>query len=265
MWCYRGAGYPRRDFERRHDIIFRYSKGSQYIFNLDDVRQEYAETTRARFEHYIGNRRGERDFGEQRLNSLGRHPDDWWQIQPIAPSARERTGSPTQKPIELYKRIVTASSNDADLIRDPFCGCGTTLVAAKTLKRHRIGIDLTYLAIGPVRQRIQETFPQIRDTVTVIGTPENEEQALRLARNNPHAFKEWCVTHVLKFRSNDRRGGDGGIYGTFRVPVGRRQGRQAYGKAVAQVKGGTYTLGQIREFRTAMQNIEADLGVFVVT
>lgn len=265
VWCYRGAGYPRRDFGRRHDIIFRYSQGSEYIFNLDDVREEYAETTRARFEHYIGNRRGDRDFGEQRLNPLGRHPDDWWQIQPIAPSARERTGYPTQKPIELYKRIVTASSNDEDLILDPFCGCGTTLIAAEELNRRWIGIDLTYLAIGAVRQRIQETFPQIRNAVTVIGTPENEEQALVLARNNPHAFEEWCVTHVLKFRANDRRGGDGGIDGTFRFPLGRVQGRQAYGKAVAQVKGGNYTLGHIRDFRTAMQNAEADLGVFVVT
>ena len=265
VWCYRGAGYPKRDFGRRHDIIFRYSQGSEYIFNLDNVREEYAETTRARFEHYIGNRRGDRDFGEQRLNPLGRHPDDWWQVQPIAPSARERTGYPTQKPIELYKRIVTASSNEGGLILDPFCGCGTTLIAAEELNRHWIGIDLTYLAIGAVRQRMQETFPQIRNSVTVIGTPENEEQALALARDNPHAFEEWCVTHVLKFRANDRRGGDGGIDGTFRFPLGRIQGRQAYGKAVAQVKGGNYTLGHIRDFRTAMQNAEADLGVFVVT
>ena len=265
VWCYRGAGYPKRDFGRRHDIIFRYSQGSEYIFNLDNVRDEYAETTRARFEHYIGNRRGDRDFGEQRLNPLGRHPDDWWQVQPIAPSARERTGYPTQKPIELYKRIVTASSNEGGLILDPFCGCGTTLIAAEELNRHWIGIDLTYLAIGAVRQRMQETFPQIRNSVTVIGTPENEEQALALARDNPHAFEEWCVTHVLKFRANDRRGGDGGIDGTFRFPLGRIQGRQAYGKAVAQVKGGNYTLGHIRDFRTAMQNAEAELGVFVVT
>ena len=119
--------------------------------------------------------------------------------------------------------------------------------------------------IGAVRQQFERLFPQHRESVTVIGTPENEEQALRLARNNPHPFEEWCVTHVLKFRSNDRRGADGGIDGTFRFPLGRIQGRQAYGKAVAQVKGGNYTLGHIRDFRTAMQNVEADLGVFIVT
>ena len=64
---------------------------------------------------------------------------------------------------------------------DPFCGCGTTLVSAEELNRHWIGIDLTYLAIGAVRQRLEERFPQIQNNVTLIGTPENEEQALRLA------------------------------------------------------------------------------------
>ena len=99
----------------------------------------------------------------------------------------------------------------------------------------------------------------------IIGTPENEAQALELARNNPHAFEEWCVTHVLKFKSNERRGGDGGIDGTFRFPTGMERGRQIYGKAVAQVKGGSYTLSHVHDFRTAMQNTEADVSVFVVT
>ena len=186
-------------------------------------------------------------------------------INPLTGNSRERTGYPTQKPIELYKRFITASSNEGDLVLDPFCGCGTTLMAAETLNRHWIGIDLTYLATGAVRQQIERLFPQLRNSVTIAGTPENAEQALELARTNPYGFEEWCVTHVLHFRSNPRRGGDGGIDGTFRFPLGRIEGRQAYGKAVAQVKGGNYTLGHIRDFRTAMQNTDADLGVFVVT
>ena len=186
-------------------------------------------------------------------------------INPLTGNSKERTGYPTQKPTELYKRFITASSNEGDLILDPFCGCGTTLVSAEELNRHWIGIDLTYLSIGAVRQQFERLFPQHRESVTIVGTPENEEQALRLAHDDPHAFEEWCVTHVLHFRPNERRGGDGGIDGTFRFPLGRVQGRQAYGKAVAQVKGGTYTLGHIRDFRTAMRNVEADLGVFVVT
>ena len=118
---------------------------------------------------------------------------------------------------------------------------------------------------GAVRLQIERLFPQLRNEITITGTPENAEQALELARTNPHGFEEWCVTHVLHFKPNARRGADGGIDGTFNFPLGRVQGRQAYGKAVAQVKGGNYTLGHIRDFRTAMQNVEADLGVFVVT
>ena len=183
-------------------------------------------------------------------------------INPLARTSKERTGYPTQKPTELYKRFITASSNEGDLILDPFCGCGTTLVAAEELNRHWIGIDLTYLSTGAVKLQIEKFFPQLRNEIRITGTPENAERALELARTDPHGFEEWCVTHVLNFKANARRGGDGGIDGTFRFPLGRERGRQAYGKAVAQVKGGNYTLGHIRDFRTAMQNVEADVGVF---
>jgi site-specific DNA-methyltransferase (adenine-specific) len=98
IWCYRGAGYPKKDFGRRHDTIFRYAKSESYIFNLDEVREKYAEATQERFKHYIGNVRKGGDLGLQKLHPLGKQPDDWWQIQPIAPSAKERLGYPTQKP-----------------------------------------------------------------------------------------------------------------------------------------------------------------------
>ena len=186
-------------------------------------------------------------------------------INPLAGQAKERTGYPTQKPIELYKRIVAASSNEGDLCLDPFCGCGTTLMAAEELNRQWIGIDLTYLAIGAVNDQFEKLFPQQRNNVHITGTPENGEQALELAHTDPQGFEEWCITHVLKFKSNAKKGADGGIDGTFRFPIGAVRGQQAYGKAVAQVKGGNYTLGHIRDFRTAMQNEEADLGIFVVT
>ena len=92
-------------------------------------------------------------------------------INPLASNSRERTGYPTQKPTELYKRFITASSNEGDLVLDPFCGCGTTLVAAEELNRHWIGIDLTYLSIGAVRQQFERLFPQHRESVIIIGTP----------------------------------------------------------------------------------------------
>ena len=156
VWCYRGAGYPKKDFGNRHDIIYRYSKSNVYTFNVDDVREEYAEATKQRFKHYIGNKRNGQDFGEQSLNPKGKHPDDWWQIQPIAPSAKERVGYPTQKPLALLERILRASSNPQDIILDPFCGCATTCVAAEKLNRQWIGIDISYKAFELVQTRIKD-------------------------------------------------------------------------------------------------------------
>ena len=75
-------------------------------------------------------------------------------MQPIAPSSKERTGYPTQKPLTLLERIIKASSNEGDLVLDPFCGCATTLVAADRLGRRWAGIDLSPLAIKLVNDRI---------------------------------------------------------------------------------------------------------------
>ena len=189
--------------------------------------------------------------------------DIWTDIAPVRGKAS--TGYPTQKPIDLYQRFIKASSNEGDFILDPFCGCGTTLMAAESLKRQWIGIDLTYLAVGVVKTQAEQFFGTGSDSITVIGAPEDTTTALALARSNPAGFEEWCVTHVLKFKSNAKKVADGGIDGSYTFPIGRIKGRQAYSKMVAQVKGGNYTLSQIRDFRTAMQNAKADLGVFVVT
>ena len=138
-------------------------------------------------------------------------------------------------------------------------------MAAEELNRYWLGIDLTYLATGAVKLQVEKFFPQLKDSVTITGTPENTETARQLARTEPAGFEEWCVTHVLKFKSNAKKVADGGIDGTYRFPIGKMKGRQVYGKMGAQIKGGNFTLDQIRAFRTAMENAEADLGVFVVT
>ncbi len=77
-------------------------------------------------------------------------------IRPIGSRARERTGYPTQKPVALLDRIISASSNEGDLVFDPFCGCATTLVAADRLNRKWAGIDLSPLAVKLVDARIRD-------------------------------------------------------------------------------------------------------------
>lgn len=284
VWHYGKWTNVTNQFQRNHDIILFYSKSDNHTFNRlfnitkarDAVYERGWDTNRVggKSQLIVYDKEkaqakiesGQYDNIVYRTEKKGAAFSDVWLDIPILNSqAKERVGYPTQKPIELYKRIIAASSNEGDLILDPFCGCGTTLMAAEAEDRHWIGIDLTYLAIGAVRQQFDRLFPQHTNSVTIAGTPENVEQALALAHTDPKGFEEWCVTHVLKFKSNTKKVADGGIDGTFRFPIGRERGRQAYGKAVAQVKGGNYTLGHIRDFRTAMQNQDADLGVFVVT
>ena len=165
VWYYRGAGTPKLDFARRHDIILRYG-GSDRYFDPNPARQPYAEATVARFAHHIGNVRGDRDYGEQSLHPNGKHPDDvFTDIQPIAPSAKARTGYPTQKPLPLLARIIETSSQRDDIVFDPFCGCATTMFAADDLNRSWAGIDISPKAAQLVVSRIEGRQGPFRDIV----------------------------------------------------------------------------------------------------
>ncbi len=156
IWYYRGAGTPKLDFARRHDVILRYTGKDRY-FDPDPARQPYADATVERFSHYIGNVRGDQDFGQQSLNPKGKHPDDVIvDIQPIAPSARARTGYPTQKPVELLQRIIATSCPPEGVVLDPFCGCATTCVAAQDEGRQWVGIDISPTAAELVARRMRD-------------------------------------------------------------------------------------------------------------
>ena len=185
VWYYRGAGTPKRDFARRHDIILRYG-GSDRYFDPDPARQPYAEATVARFEHHIGNVRGGRDYGEQSLNPQGKHPDDViTDIQPIAPSAKARIGYPTQKPLPLLARIIETSCQPGDVVFDPFCGCATTMVAADDLGRSWVGIDISPKAAELIVHRIEERQGLFRDIVHRTDIPRRTDLGRLPAYNSP--------------------------------------------------------------------------------
>ena len=265
VWAYQRWTGATNQFQRMHDIILFYAKDRESL-QFNTLTEPYSPKSKHKGKRVTTvDSRGilEQTYTED--TSRQKAMRDIWEISYLNSQSKERVGYPTQKPIALYKRIIQASSNEGALVLDAFCGCGTTLMAAEELDRRWIGIDLTYLAIGAVRIQVEKFFPQLRDSVIITGTPEDAETALALARSNPAGFEEWCVTHVLKFKSNAKKVADSGIDGTFTFPVGRVKGRKAYGQMVAQVKGGRYTLSHIRDFRTAMQNAKADLGVFVVT
>ncbi len=213
IWCYRGAGYPKNDFGKRHDTIFRYSKTQDYVFNLDDVREKYAEATKERFSHYIGNIRKGKDFGIQKLNPLGRQPDDWWQIQPIAPSAKERVGYPTQKPEALLERIIKASSDKGDIVADFFCGCGTTIAVAQKLGRKWIGIDISPTAIKIIQKRFKQLLGMEEGiNYIVLGMPNTIEEVKKL---EPFEFQNWVVIDKMRANANRKKVGDMGLDGYY--------------------------------------------------
>ena len=209
VWCYRGAGYPKKDFGRRHDIILRYSKTNKYIFNVDDIREEYAKATKERFKHYIGNIRRSGDFGIQKLNPLGKHPDDWWQIQPIAPSAKERLGYPTQKPEGLLEKIIKGSSNKGNVVLDAFCGCGTAMAVAYKIKRKWIGIDISPTAIKTVKDRLKKLGAVENEHYLTIGMPTTIKDLKKL---EPFEFQNWVINE-LGARGSRKKTGDMGLNG----------------------------------------------------
>ncbi len=164
IWCYRGGGVPKKDFARKHDVILRYSKTESYPFNTDAVRIPYSDDVlNSHPSRYDKSYRTNKVYEGYRPNPAGKHPEDWWPLQAILPSSGERLGYPTQKPEALMERIIKASSNEDDLLLDPFCGSGTTLAVAERLGRKWIGIDVSEVAITVTKQRLAERRCSLRE------------------------------------------------------------------------------------------------------
>ena len=154
IWHYSGAGTPKGCWAKRHDNILLYSKTSDFVFNADDVRTEYAAATIERFSHTINNVRNGINFGGQTLNPLGKYPEDVVSVSIEAPSANVRTGYPTQKPEALMEKLIKASSKPGDIVFDCFMGSGTTQAVAMKLGRRFIGADINLGAIQTTTKRL---------------------------------------------------------------------------------------------------------------
>ncbi len=155
IWHYGlGAAKARRQLLTKHDVIFWYANGPGYTFNL--IREAPTQAMLAKYCHIEED--GQRymmSYGKRYYLKGGKPLDDVWRIPAIAPTSGERVGYPTQKPLVLLQRIVELASNLGDLVLDPFCGSGTTLVAAQQLGRHYIGIDANPQAIEMATKRLQ--------------------------------------------------------------------------------------------------------------
>ena len=157
IWAYRGGGSPKKDFGRRHDVILRYSVTNDYRFVPDAVRIPYQAEGIGRTDDAMWGRHKGSDK-VYKPHALGKVPEDWWPINVLNANDPERMGYPTQKPLVLLERIIKASSNEGDIVLDPFCGCATACVAAENLDRHWIGIDISPKAVELVNMRLQESM-----------------------------------------------------------------------------------------------------------
>lgn len=179
----------------------------------------------------------------------------WTDIPPISSQSKERIGYQTQKPIALLERILLASSNEGDVVLDPFCGCGTAVHAAQKLKRDWIGIDITHLAINLIRNRLSDAFGI---TPEVEGEPTDVSGALALAEQDRFQFQAWALS-LIKARPSASKVADHGIDGV----IYNQKGQGKYYVGLVQVKSGNVKPSDIRDLRGVIEREKADYGVFL--
>jgi site-specific DNA-methyltransferase (adenine-specific) len=169
VWHYTGNSVPKYCLPRKHDIIYWYCKGKRPVFFPSNILLPYSDLTLKRYNHTdkegrrykISALRG----GKQEIVYMkdGKYPDDVWDIPVLR--GEERTGYPTQKPLALLTRIILASSNEGDIVLDPFCGCATTCVAAQQLGRKWIGIDIEKQPVKILIERLSNDAGLFKDFV----------------------------------------------------------------------------------------------------
>jgi len=264
-WYHDPSGQTKSRFMRKHDTIFFYTKNKKWTFNVDKVRTPYTEGTLEQ------GRKGHISFGRKtKTHPKGRLPEDVWEIAIINSQSKERLGYPTQKPKALLERIIKASSNQGDIVLDPFAGCGTTLAVAQRLGRKFIGIDIS-------RTGCDITSTRLNGNVTVIGG----ETINELKTMDPHDFARLIIVEKMGGIVNPRKSGDMGIDGwtdfkTIPIQVKRWSksaiGRPTVDKFRTAIKRDGKTKGIIVGFRfskdayaEAKRKTESDLEIELIT
>jgi hypothetical protein len=193
--------------------------------------------------------------------SMGLPQRDVWDISIIAGSAKERLGYPTQKPEALLDRIIRTSSNPGQVVLDPFCGCGTTIAVAQRLKRRWIGIDITHIAIGLIKTRLQEAYGK-KVIPEVTGEPTTLHDAEVLATTEPYQFQAWALGQLGARRAGTvKKGADRGIDGRLIFYEGRDETEARH--IIFSVKAGHLQPSHVRDLVGVVSREKAAIGVLV--
>jgi len=298
IWHYggRGAKAVAQQFPRNHDVILLYSRDAgSHVYQRQTFERKYthAEARRRGFRVDDDGRwfktapRGDyTDESVQRLDKEGRIyrtrtgririkyflrsderavyedalvGDTWNDIPDAMHMGKERLGYPTQKPEALLERIIEASSNEGDLVLDPFCGCGTAIAVAQRLNRPWIGIDITQAAIRTIKERLADTFGG-EVQYTVIGEPTTVPDAQALAAQDPYQFQWWALGLVGARPAEGQRGADQGIDGRLYFHDDNTAETK---QIIFSVKAGHTGVAHVRDLRGVLDREQAEIGVLI--
>lgn len=266
VWSYKRYTAKSKRYQRLHDVILFYTKSDQFTFN--DLREPYGENSGKRDSHYKQDEDGRWYRWQKRKGqdpykvylSEGRRLGDVWEIPIINASAKERLGYPTQKPESLLERIIQTSSNEGDLVLDPFCGCGTAVAVSQRLKRRWSGIDITCFATNLIKRRLEDGFGS-NVLYEVIGEPTTLIEAQELAQENPYQFQYWVVGKLSGFPVEHKKGKDKGIDGRLYFHDEGMGGQTK--QIIFSVKAGKTTPAHVRELRGVIEREQAQIGVLI--
>jgi len=171
----------------------------------------------------------------------------------------ERLGYQTQKPLGILQRIIESSCPEKGTVLDPFCGCGTTILAAQELKRRWVGIDVTYLAIALIKHRLRLTKS---DSYRVIGEPTSLPDAQALAEQDEYQFQCWALGLVgARPTGQIKKGADKGIDGRLYFQLDSKTSE--FRQIIFSVKSGHVNPSQVRDLRGVVEREKAAIGVFI--
>lgn len=257
-WCYRKFGRAGSYFPRSHDTLLFYAKGDN-VFN-----PLYVAPSPSTLKRWGTKKRGGKTPADRHATdeeSPGAVMPDHWDINLIIGANPERLGYPTQKPEALLERVIRASSNEGDVVLDPFCGCGTSVVVAHKLRRRWIGIDVTHLAVGLIKSRMRDTFGDaVRETFDIVGEPVDLSGARDLAARDRHQFEHWALGLVGARRAAKRKGADRGIDGQLPFFAGKAVGHD---RVLISVKSGKAGVRDVRDLRGTVAREKAAIGLLI--
>ena len=277
VWFKGYRGTPRKNrYQQEHETVLFYTKSSTYTWN--DVFGEYRDTDLKRYNKIdedgnkyalVKRRRANGEVYYGKTYPKGKLQGDVIDVPVLASTSKERLGYPTQKPLALLEMLIKASSNEGDIVLDPFCGCGTTMEAGLKLGRQVVGIDISVFALDVVNNvRFAGKYPPL----PIKGIPTDFESAERLAQTKPFEFQKWAVWQTGMMPSV-KQTNDGGIDGKGillnkpTVTSGASDDAESQWTefAYAQVKGGksrSYT-SDVEAFCHVLNDNNAACGVFI--